>query len=449
MIFDTSKIPTLLIPSAKVSRARATIARIHELNVRGELTRLSAAVLGGLLQSLVDATPSRQGQTYLRSLYDNIHHTSELYGRKLYYTRFRLSEPTVQDLLWWDEFLLLNPGQTSRAGHMRTMGVTWGDGSGTGTGGTFEEVQHTSAPTIDTWMGTWASHVSSFDSNWRELRTLLWTMERLNKKDQPTHDSGQISFLAKTARPAKGSVSGGTLFYFTDNMVTYFIVHNGSSTSPSLHNLIRRIKILELRLQCRLEPIHVPGRLMILQGADGLSRGIWMSADHLLRSSVEESRLTLGALPFNVILGAWALQRAGFPPTTEYNHITDSAEWSWERIGDQISIWNPSPELAHQAITAFLDLWVERSSTTSAIFLIPRILQRDWGFLSKHVVELGVFDPRELPWGCRSPSLIPFCLLVVPRYIHSLPSPDRVDLRTYPSKFERWCADQASDVRGL
>jgi hypothetical protein len=449
MIFDTSKIPTLLIPSAKISRARATIARIHDLNTRGDLTRLSASILGGLLQSLVDATPSRQGQTYLRSLYDNIHHTSTLYGRKLYYTKFGLSETARLDLQWWDEFLVLNPGQTSRAGHMRTMGVTWGDGSGTGTGGTFEEVQHSSIPTIDTWMGTWATHVASFDSNWRELRTLLWTMERLNRKATPAQESGHVSFLAKSARPAQGSVEGGTLFYFTDNMVTYYIVHNGSSTSPSLHTLIRRIKILELLLKCRLEPIHVPGRLMIQQGADGLSRGIWMSADHVLRSSVEESRLTLSALPFNPILGAWALRQAGFPPSTEYTQITDTADWSWNRIGDQVSIWNPAPELAHQAITSFLDLWVEKSSTTAAIFMIPRILQRDWGFLSKHVVELGVFDPRALPWGCRSPSLIPFCLLVVPRYIRSLPIPDRVDVRAFPTNFERWCIDQASDVRGL
>jgi hypothetical protein len=119
------------------------------------------------------------------------------------------------------------------------MGVTWGDGSGTSMGGTFEEVQHITEPTIDTRMGTWAPHVSSFDSNWRELRTLLWAMERLNRKAHPIQDSGRVSFLAKSPRPAKGSVEGrGTLFYFTDNMVTYYIVHNGSSTSPSLHNLI-------------------------------------------------------------------------------------------------------------------------------------------------------------------------------------------------------------------
>jgi hypothetical protein len=169
-------------------------------------------------------------------------------------------------------------------------------------------------------------------------------------------------------------------------------------------------------MKCRLKPIHVPGRLMFMQGADRLSRGIWVSADHLLRSSVEESRLTLAAVPFNAVLGAWALRRADLPPITPYNHVSDMDNWTWEQVGNQLSVWSPSPELAHQAITAFLDLWVEQSGTTSALFLIPRILQRDWGFLSKHVVELGVFDPRDLPWGCRFQSLIPFCLL------HSPPS---------------------------
>jgi hypothetical protein len=232
MLFNTTCVPKkMIIPPEKVSRAVATIARVRDLNSRTILTRLAASVLGGLLQSLVDATPSQQGQTYLRSLYNNVHHTSELFGRALYYTKFQLSEVVQEDLSWWDEFLRINPGNTSRTGHMRTMGVTWGDGSDTKTGGMFEEVQHVTDLTLDTWMDTWAPHVSSFDSNWRELRTLLWTMERLNRKEDQKTELGQVSFLTKAARPAKGTVEGGTLFYFTDNMVTYYIVHNGSSTS--------------------------------------------------------------------------------------------------------------------------------------------------------------------------------------------------------------------------
>jgi hypothetical protein len=61
MIFDTSKVPTLLIPAAKVSRACVTIARVQELNDRKDLTRLSVAVLGGapLIPSQCDASTTR------------------------------------------------------------------------------------------------------------------------------------------------------------------------------------------------------------------------------------------------------------------------------------------------------------------------------------------------------------------------------------------------------
>jgi hypothetical protein len=91
-----------------------------------------------------------------------------------------------------------------------------------------------------------------------------------------------------------------------------------------------------------------------------------MSADHVLRSSVVESRLTLGATPFNHLLGAWTLHQASLSPTTPLVHVTDTSEWSWRLIGNQMSIWNPAPKIAHEAITSFLDLWVEQATTTSA-----------------------------------------------------------------------------------
>jgi hypothetical protein len=77
-------------------------------------------------------------------------------------------------------------------------------------------------------------------------------------------------------------LKGGTLFYFTDNLVSYYVVHNGSSTSRELHKLIRRIKILEIKLDCHVEPVHVPGKLMIEQCTEGLSRGIWASRERVL-----------------------------------------------------------------------------------------------------------------------------------------------------------------------
>ena len=90
--------------------------------------------MGGLLQSLVDATLSRLGQTYLRGIYGDVHYTCSLTGRDLYYTSIELSDSTLADLGWWEDFLRLNPGNPSRSGSAGHLTVDWGDGSGTGTG---------------------------------------------------------------------------------------------------------------------------------------------------------------------------------------------------------------------------------------------------------------------------------------------------------------------------
>jgi hypothetical protein len=59
-----------------------------------------------------------------------------------------------------------------------------------------------------------------------------------------------------------------------DNLVTYYIVSGGSSTSLELQKLLRRLKYLEMKLNIRLEVVHIPGTHMIAQGTDGLSRGL-------------------------------------------------------------------------------------------------------------------------------------------------------------------------------
>jgi hypothetical protein len=63
------------------------------------------------------------------------------------------------------------------------MTVTWGDESGTGTGGTIELVKK-GTPEINTWMRTWAPWVAHFGSSWRELRTLLWTVKILARDNR-------------------------------------------------------------------------------------------------------------------------------------------------------------------------------------------------------------------------------------------------------------------------
>lgn len=98
MVWDTRETATLRISQEKVSRAKATIRHLKLLNEQQQLSRLTGAVGGGLLQSLVDATPSRQGQTHLRRLYDDIYLTTTKYGKALYYTKFQMNELTLLDL---------------------------------------------------------------------------------------------------------------------------------------------------------------------------------------------------------------------------------------------------------------------------------------------------------------------------------------------------------------
>jgi hypothetical protein len=429
LLFDTQETPKLRIPSSKLSRSLATLEFVIKTNARGMLSRLTVAVMGGLLQSLVDATPARLGQTYLRGLYDDVHYTCPLTGKDLYYTSIELSASTLADLEWWHEFLQLNPGNPSRSGAAGHLTVDWGDGSGTGTGGTSETFEDFKLQPMETWMGAWATHVHHFSSNWRELRTLVWSLER-------------------HCQANRTDMKGGTVFYFTDNIVTYFVMQNGSSSSKELHKLVRAAKLLELRLGCRIEVVHVPGRLMIVQGTDGLSRGMWIAPERLLRSSLDESMLTLEAVPFSHSFGEWLLRKCGYYPWTSYCHHTGISDWSWGTISQNLSLWTPSPELGRQSLGHFMDCWVERAHETAAIFAIPRILQRDWGNLSKYILDIGTFYPTELPPDCQFHSLIPFCILHIPRFVRSLPL-RRLEPAPSPSRHEGWHKRQADHVRGL
>ena len=434
--YDTSARPVLRIPQAKQQRALASIDYIqrfrdhrHDQKSHG-LARLTLAVVLGRLQSLVDATPQRVGQAYLRRLYTEMHVTSgdpdELQHAILVYgSSITLSNLAWSDLDWWRDALTLNLGVSCISSAPGATAITWGDGSGTGGGGTLE--MEGDKPGLEFWMGTWSPHVGSFSSNWKELRTLL---EMLRRED------------------GKARLRHGILFYFTDNLVTYYIVQSGSSTSPELHKLIREIKRLENRLECQVEVVHVPGRLMICQGADGLSRGIRVTPERVERTTFLEAGRVLSAVPYNPAWMVWACQQLPVVHALPWRHIGSLDDWSFGQLANCMTFWTPTPEMARQAITCFLQSWCECATTMGAVFCVPRVMQRTWGNLSRHVRELGIYDPESLPVQCQYTSLIPVVLLYVPPFVHSLP-PDRLDTPALAPQLPRWIHDQAEDLRGL
>jgi hypothetical protein len=173
-------------------------------------------VLIGILESLIDATPDRIGHTYLQSLQGTLHPV-DWQGQDLPYFSFTsLSEADLDGREFWTHLLSTETGQFARSDRSGTLVPSFGDGSGTGTGGT---VVYEEGKPMEMWMGAWSPRVYHFPSNWKELRTLMATIER--------------------AQQAQTDIRGVTFFYFSDNSTMYFVMASGASTSPGLHDMVR------------------------------------------------------------------------------------------------------------------------------------------------------------------------------------------------------------------
>ena len=418
-IFDTTHEPALRIPEAKREKSLAMLDYV--LQHRAPLSRLTLAVVAGVLESVSDATPGRLGHTYLKSLYQTIHPAG--WEGIPYYSLTVLSEENRQDLLWWRQALISDSYRRSRGSKAGTLIPTFGDGSDTGTGGTL----HLPNAPLQMWMGAWSPQIFHHSSNWKELRTLLATLQY--------------------AEQQACAVTGSTFLYFTDNLVTYYIVSSGASSSPELHRLIVEIKRLELVLGCHLEVVHVPGTTLIHQGTDGLSRGVWCSPLH--RNPEQRGILAeiFAPVPFNSTLGDWACMQANIPWPFQWKFRDWRKSWNARLIIDQLTVWFPPPEVAAQLIYALLQAYVERPMTTSILIVVPRILQKKWARASRHVLEVGVFPRADLPTLHSSPILIPVVLLYVPPHQRSLPDPRLVTAAASADK--KWHEHQAALMRGL
>jgi hypothetical protein len=91
---------------------------------------------------------------------------------------------------------------------------------------------------------------------------------------------------------------------------------------------------------------------------------------------------------------------------------------------------------------------VEGATITSGIFLVPRVIQKEWEYISKHVITVGEIYPCMLPPECTYYSQIPLVLLYVPFYVRSLPL-DSLDKPAPPPLHACWHTEQAEYLHGL
>jgi Reverse transcriptase (RNA-dependent DNA polymerase) len=413
---DTQTVPSIQLPEDKRCRIEAMIQYVitRHLHIPG----LAVAVITGVLEAIIEATPSRYGSHYIRALYDTLgilpgdSHLPPQYAR--YYQMVCLSSEALSELCWWKT--LLEKPVIRKAYVQRTNVVTslFGDGSGTGAGGT---ITFGAPSQTITWMGAWTSS-NDRSSNWRELRTVLASLQ---------HIYGLPEVRAR--------IAGSTVLYFTDNMVTYYVCYSNRSRSPALHQLIMAIRELESVLQVALEVIHIPGIVLIAQGTDGLSRGIW---------ATPHNTPYVGRDWIYKILSP--VQRS--PDLQHTLHALSNFPWQWHTI-DHLSVdvvlhhatvWCPSPETTQQCLSTLLTWWTESPLDTSCAVFTPRILQKWWSsvsrYLSYYTLETSVTDLG-----------IPIVLIILNTHTRAL-SPHRMDTSTKPTTFA-WYQKQVEELRGL
>jgi hypothetical protein len=443
-IYDTRAMPTLCIPSDKRDRALAMIDYMDYMEARrgGQISRLALSVMTGLLQSLVEASPSRMGQTFLRHAYNVMHSTVDdgtdlLHPHQRLYSCTLLSDAAWADLLWWRAALAHDVSRPARFLGSATLVTTWGDGSGTGNGGTLHTTE-ADKPTFCVgkaamWMGQWCPRVHKFSSNFKEMRTLLTALELI------AHDPAR-----------KHACKGTTLFYFTDNSVTYYAVSAGFSTSPHLQDLVRRIKLLELSLGCLLEVVHVPGVVVIDQGTDDLSRGVWISPLH---AHIDPQQVTMDV--FAGVNGVpsllpWIRNCLDLSPGAKLTLRPHGEYPTARRVLHQHSVWCPPPETTRQLLCSLMLLWTESPWTTSFTIVVPRILIRQWSRVSKAATVFGPFAYTSLPADARHPLRVPVMLIHTATHLRCLPTPatSRMAPLALPRDAE-WHREQAALLRGL
>ena len=398
-IYDTENVPQLIIPDNKVSRAIALIDHLHH-GMKHTFARLIVSMVVGFLQSLVPATPGNIGASFLQPIYDDLHQLqgNDMPGTKeYYYCAVQLSTRSQYCLEWWRNALTLGLSKQTQPKEWGSIGIAWGDGSGTGTGGTLNFMtlcSHETITNLDVWMGTWDEEAASATSNWKEMCTLHQTL--LNEKEQQVN-----------------RVQHKRLIYCTDNMVLADVFRCGISKSDKLQKLFLNIKILEIELKCHLIVIHVPGTSMIQEGTDGLSRGVAFSNMNKYEGHKILPLLWRPAQPTPRLL-IWAQNKLGSIWASPHNWLfhTDTSDWSRSNMINHNVLWCVSPGFGKQAILQALYTWVETPTTCGHIFIIPRVIQREFGRVSKFVLFHGQHTDLPLPFT----PVVPFLLFYIPPF---------------------------------
>jgi hypothetical protein len=151
------------------------------------------------------------------------------------------------------------------------------------------------------------------------MRTLLATLER--------------------AKASKRDIRGVTFFYFTDSSTVYYAGSKGSSSTKNLHDMVEKIKPLEIELGCHLEVVHVPGKTIITEHTDGLSQGIWISTFHPRPTQARLLTEIFAPDMASPDVQQWAMNQAGIDHRTVCHYRDWTDPWDATTVMNRLTIW--------------------------------------------------------------------------------------------------------------
>mmetsp|Transcript_13380 Transcript_13380/g.19133 ORF Transcript_13380/g.19133 Transcript_13380/m.19133 type:complete len:439 (-) Transcript_13380:1232-2548(-) len=268
-----------------------------------------------------------------------------------------------------------------------------GDASGTGFGSSpwVEDVG-----LLEILQGRWVETVvDNRSSNFRELHNFVVSMK----------------FYLREGKIKQGS----ELFIFTDNSVAESSFYNGcSKSSKLLHNLVKRLRLLELHQGLLPQVIWIAGNRMIQQGTDGVSRGD-------LNAGVLNGNNFLSLVPINKDaierhspLKDWILDI--LPENTKSGTMsnileTSSTGWTWlypkhwdtySLVQDKTHfIWITPPVIADVCLEMLTDLFHIKPCSTH-LFVCPALMTPRWRKQLQKAADILInLVPLALHWPWR------------------------------------------------
>ena len=206
----------------------------------------------------------------------------------------------------------------------------------------------------------------------------------------------------------EGALRGREIFLFTDNSTAENAFSNGTSSSEALFDQVVEAHALEAIHGCIIRVIHVPGKRMIAQGSDGLSRGNFnegvmaggsMSSFIPLHHSATsrsaavvpwvESWLGSEALRHTTWLEPRGWFRRGHDVVGGHRNV----DGMWlPRIQPGIHVWTPPPIVASFAVEQLRRARHKRQESVH-IFLCPKSCPSLWQKDLRKVADLIIDIP--------------------------------------------------------